>query len=72
MNCASPLGIADGLPDPLPFEQIPRSTGNRGTGGAQGRVAVESALRRQHGGQRSVWSQRIARRAYRSLPPAPE
>ncbi|MEN0139262.1 MAG: LysR family transcriptional regulator [Rhodococcus sp. (in: high G+C Gram-positive bacteria)] len=43
---ALPREIADGLPDPLPFEQIPDLPVIAVTGGAQGRVAVESALRR--------------------------
>ncbi|SEC89981.1 MULTISPECIES: LysR family transcriptional regulator [Rhodococcus] len=43
---ALPRVIADGLPDPLPFEQIPDLPVIAVTGGAQGRVSVESALRR--------------------------
>ncbi|MFD6058173.1 LysR family transcriptional regulator [Rhodococcus wratislaviensis] len=43
---ALPREIADGLPDPLPFEQIPDLPVIAVTGGALGRVAVESALRR--------------------------
>ena len=43
---ALPREIADGLPDPLPFDQIPDLPVIAVTGGALGRVAVESALRR--------------------------
>ena len=43
---ALPREIAEGLPDPLPFDQIHDLPVIAVTGGALGRVAVESALRR--------------------------
>lgn len=43
---ALPRRIAEEVPDPLPFDQVPDLPVIAVTGGAQGRVAVEGALRR--------------------------